>query len=52
MEWTELYEKFYDMPHTEKVKLYDAIKDTLYPEQKANIISMVGVFVKLDLVTD
>lgn len=41
MQWTELYEKFYDMPHTEKVKLYDAIKDTLYPEQKANITNMI-----------
>lgn len=29
------------MLQAEKAKLYDAIKDTLYPEQKTNIISMV-----------
>ena len=41
MEWIELYEKFYDMPHTEKLKLFDAIKETLYPERKNNLINMV-----------
>lgn len=41
MEWTELHEKFYDMPHTEKLKLFDAIKETSHPERKNNLINMV-----------
>jgi transposase-like protein len=41
LEWTELYEKFYDMPLAEKMKLFDAIKETLYPEPKSNLINMI-----------
>lgn len=41
MEWTQLYENFSDMPQSEQMLLFQAIKDTLFPEPKDDISKMI-----------
>ncbi len=41
VEWTQLYENFSDMPQSEQMMLFQAIKDTLFPEPKDDISKMV-----------
>jgi transposase-like protein len=42
MNWKHVYEDFYDLPKSEQLRLFQAIKDTLFPDPKDDITEMVG----------
>jgi transposase-like protein len=42
MDWKNVYEDFYDLPKSEQLRLFQAIKDTLFPEPKEDIAKIVG----------
>ncbi|NGQ94871.1 IS1595 family transposase [Brevibacillus sp. SYP-B805] len=41
MDWKRLYEDFSDLSKTEQMRLFQAIKDTLFPEEKEDISKMI-----------
>jgi len=42
MDWKAVYGDFSDLPKSEQHSLFQAIKDTLFPEPKEDIANMVG----------
>ncbi|SDG46009.1 ISXO2-like transposase domain-containing protein [Paenibacillus sp. cl6col] len=42
MDWKAVYGNFSDLPKSEQHSLFQAIKDTLFPEPKEDIANMVG----------
>ncbi len=42
MDWKAVYGIFNDLPKSEQLQLFQAIKDTLFPELKEDIVKMVG----------
>ncbi|USG65998.1 hypothetical protein NDK47_01175 [Brevibacillus ruminantium] len=40
MDWRHAYEVFYDLPQKDQHRLFEAIKDTLFPEN-ANLTGML-----------